>query len=58
MPRRYYQYLPQFQNLNVASTLGATLLLFGFLLVAANLGLALRYGRAPGSWSQPSASSK
>ena len=44
MPRRYYTYLPKYQMLHVASTGGATLLLFGFVLVLINLTLALRYG--------------
>ena len=45
MPRRYYQYPEHFQALNVASTAGATLLGFGFLLIVVYLGIALRWGQ-------------
>ena len=34
MPRRYYEYPERFQALNVASTAGASLLAFGFLIIA------------------------
>jgi cytochrome c oxidase subunit 1 len=44
MPRRYYQYPEHFQALNVASTAGATLLGFGFLIILIYLAIALRYG--------------
>ncbi len=52
MPRRYYQYPEQFQALNVASTAGATLLAFGFMIILIYLAIALRYGRrsAPNPW--------
>jgi cytochrome c oxidase subunit 1 len=45
MPRRYYQYPDQYQSLNVASTAGASLLAFGFLLILVYLVLALIYGQ-------------
>ncbi len=45
MPRRYYSYLPEFQPLHVASTIGAYLLGFGILLAFVNLGVALFRGR-------------
>jgi cytochrome c oxidase subunit 1 len=45
MPRRYYQYPEHFQALNVASTAGATLLGFGFLIILIYLLIALRYGQ-------------
>jgi cytochrome c oxidase subunit 1 len=45
MPRRYYQYPDQFQALNVASTAGATLLAFGFILSAIYLLIGLRMGK-------------
>jgi cytochrome c oxidase subunit 1 len=48
MPRRYYSYLPEFQGWNVASTAGASLLAFGFLIILIYLGIALRYGHAAG----------
>jgi cytochrome c oxidase subunit 1 len=52
MPRRYYQYPEHFQALNVASTAGATLLGFGFLLSILYLGIALRWGQKcePNPW--------
>ena len=34
MPRRYYKYPERFQALNVASTAGASLLAFGFVIIA------------------------
>jgi cytochrome c oxidase subunit 1 len=48
MPRRYYSYHESFWALNVASTTGASLLGFGFLIIFIYLVLALRYGRAAG----------
>jgi cytochrome c oxidase subunit 1 len=45
MPRRYYSYPAEFQALNVASTAGATLLGFGFLIIAVYLAVALARGR-------------
>jgi len=44
MPRRYYQYPDQYQALNVASTAGATLLAFGFLIIFIYLSIALIWG--------------
>ena len=44
MPRRYYQYPERFQALNVASTAGATLLAFGFIIIVIYLLIALRWG--------------
>jgi cytochrome c oxidase subunit 1 len=44
MPRRYYQYPEHFQALNVASTAGATLLGFGFIIILIYLAISLRYG--------------
>ena len=42
MPRRYYNYLPQFQALHVASTIGAMLLAVGLFLTLANLLASFR----------------
>ena len=51
MPRRYYMYPERFQALNVASTAGASLLAFGFLII---LGLPdLRAGERPHRRGQP-----
>ncbi|WP_375767736.1 cbb3-type cytochrome c oxidase subunit I [Archangium gephyra] len=49
MPRRYYEYPERFQTLNVASTAGASLLAFGFLISAIYLTYALVYGRRAAS---------
>ncbi len=45
MPRRYYQYPAQYQALNVASTTGATLLAFGFVIIFIYLAIALIWGK-------------
>jgi len=45
MPRRYFQYHESFQALNVASTAGASLLAFGFIIIAIYLIAALVGGR-------------
>ena len=44
MPRRYYQYPAEMQWLHVLSTAGASLLAFGFGLIAVYLLWSLRYG--------------
>ena len=49
MPRRYYEYPERFQTLNVASTAGASLLAFGFLISAIYLTYGLVYGRRAAS---------
>jgi cytochrome c oxidase subunit 1 len=63
MPRRYYSYPEQFQALNVASTAGASLLAFGFLLILFYLVHSLVKGPAAGpnpwfsrgyEWNTPS----
>jgi cytochrome c oxidase subunit 1 len=45
MPRRYYNYLPEFQPLHVLSTLGAYTLGIGFILTAVYLYKSLKSGR-------------
>ena len=45
MPRRYYNYLPEFQPLHVLSTLGAYTLGLGFLLTAFYLWKSLKNGK-------------
>lgn len=45
MPRRYWQYPPEYQVLNVLSTAGATILAVGYLLPMAYLLWSLRYGK-------------
>src|SRR5262249_36333878 len=48
MPRRYYQYAPEFQVLNVMSTAGASILGVGYVLPLAYLLWSLGYGKAAG----------
>jgi cytochrome c oxidase subunit 1 len=48
MPRRYYIYPERFQALNVASTAGASLLAFGFLIILIYLIYALVRGPIAG----------
>ena len=45
MPRRYYQYPPEFQVLNVLSTAGATVLAVGYLLPMIYFLWSMRYGK-------------
>lgn len=49
MPRRYATYPPEFQNLNVISTLGAAVLAVGYLLPFCYLLMSLRWGAPAGS---------
>jgi hypothetical protein len=42
MPRRYYNYLPEFQFLHQASTVGSWILGLGFLIMAGDLFASLR----------------
>ncbi|GAC1432481.1 MAG: cytochrome c oxidase subunit I [Terriglobales bacterium] len=48
MPRRYWQYPPEFQVLNVLSTAGSTILAVGYLLPMVYFLWSLRYGRPAG----------
>ena len=48
MPRRYYMYPERFQGWNVASTAGASLLAFGFVIIAIYLIYALVRGEIAG----------
>jgi len=45
MPRRYYNYLPEFQSLHQLSTIGAYILGLGFLMTAAYLYASLKNGK-------------
>ena len=45
MPRRYYNYLPEFQGLHQLSTIGAYILGIGFLITAVSLARSLKLGR-------------
>jgi cytochrome c oxidase subunit 1 len=48
MPRRYYDYLPEYQNLHVVSTIGSWILVTGVLIVLVNLLRSLRTGEKTG----------
>jgi cytochrome c oxidase subunit 1 len=52
MPRRYYQYPPEFQVLNVMSTAGASILAVGYVLPLVYLLLSLWFERdaSPNPW--------
>src|SRR6201993_2670940 len=45
MPRRYYQYPPEYQVLNVLSTAGATVLAVGYLMPMIYFLWSMRYGK-------------
>jgi cytochrome c oxidase subunit 1 len=49
MPRRYHNYLPMYQPLNDVSTVGAYILLAGFLIVATYLIHSLIKGKPAGN---------
>jgi cytochrome c oxidase subunit 1 len=55
MPRRYWQYPPEFQVLNVFSSAGATILAVGYLLPVVYLAWSLKYGKIAGAnpWDAP-----
>ena len=48
MPRRYHDYPPEYQVLNVMSTAGASILALGYLLPMIYLTWSMRYGRVAG----------
>lgn len=45
MPRRYYDYLPEFENLNKISSVGSWILILGIIIMFVNLLHSLRHGR-------------
>jgi cytochrome c oxidase subunit I len=49
MPRRYYDYLPEYQIYHVIATVGSWVLVTGLLVMAVNLIVALRRGPRAGS---------
>ncbi|MBN1959063.1 MAG: cytochrome c oxidase subunit I [Desulfuromonadales bacterium] len=49
MPRRYYDYLPEFQALNLVATVGSWILAAGILLMFYNLWQGIRRGRPVGN---------
>jgi cytochrome c oxidase subunit 1 len=52
MPRRYFQYPPEWQTLNVLSSAGASILAVGYALPLTYLLWSLRYGKraSPNPW--------
>ena len=48
MPRRYHNYPPEYQVLNVMSTAGASILALGYLLPMIYLTWSMRYGKIAG----------
>lgn len=46
MPRRYYDYLPEFTNLNLLATVGSWILMAGVLLMVVNLFRGMFWGPA------------
>jgi len=45
MPRRYYDYLPEYQNLHVLSTVGSWILIAGIIIMLVNLIQSMKRGR-------------
>ncbi len=45
MPRRYYDYLPEFADLHIAATVGSWVLIAGMIVMAANLFISLAKGK-------------
>lgn len=45
MPRRYYDYLPEFQGMHQFATVGSWVLITGILLMFTNLFIAMRNGK-------------
>jgi cytochrome c oxidase subunit 1 len=48
MPRRYWDYLPEYQTLHIISTIGSWILIAGLLTMFINLFRGLRKGREAG----------
>jgi cytochrome c oxidase subunit 1 len=63
MPRRYYDYLPEYQTVHIIATVGSWILVAGILIMIVNLLVSLRRGaKAPANpwggatleWTVPS----
>lgn len=46
MPRRYYDYLPEYQSVHVVATIGSWILALGIIILIVNLVVSLRRGAA------------
>lgn len=44
MPRRYYDYVPEFHGPNILSTIGSWILASGFFIILANLVRSAKHG--------------
>ncbi len=53
MPRRYYDYLPEYHGANILSTFGSWILAMGFLVIVVNLVRSARKGElaVPNPWN-------
>jgi cytochrome c oxidase subunit I len=49
MPRRYYDYLPEYQSLHILSTVGSWILILGIIIMFVNLIVSMRRGAAAGA---------
>lgn len=49
MPRRYFDYLKEFQTLHVIATVGSWIMISGFIILLVNLYRGLKHGRPAGS---------
>jgi len=48
MPRRYFDYLPQFHGGNIVSSLGAMVMIAGFMIILFNLIISAKKGKKTG----------
>lgn len=48
MPRRYYDYLPEFTPMNLISTIGSWILIAGLIMMIYNLAVSLKKGEKAG----------
>ncbi len=55
MPRRYFDYVQDFHGLNIVSSMGAVLMIFGFFLLFINLVRSARFGKpaSKNPWGGP-----
>ena len=44
MPRRYFDYLPEFHKANIISSMGAIVMIIGLTIIITNLVKSARYG--------------